>query len=328
MELDLVIKRDITKPELTILKWLQECEDRGILPWEYDLKQEIYIIYKEEDHPVKRLLDSWVGDYYSQLYYKVGEKKAVDIETEQCTLMQCVYDVLWTVNTEHGFKYENGTFEYSTNQKENISADIMNSFWTPYKKALKSNQLLTWQKKYYQGNNQGAYQKNAGDFRELLDNFNRAGYREVNNQLKRFAELTHTIGNCTLVPVGFNGNIHKDCKNTWSTVLNEHIDLLNNFVDKNINSEDKYKEKFMMNMYKETTEYKYNDSDYLKKVTNDIESRGKLMIKNIFNKLKFLEVDDWQNLSEEDEKTVEIIKSEMKSWSFYNLLSNSNGFSS
>lgn len=47
-------ERRLDKPIETIVLWLQECSDKEIKPWQYDLKWEIYYHLKPEDHGVMR----------------------------------------------------------------------------------------------------------------------------------------------------------------------------------------------------------------------------------------------------------------------------------
>lgn len=254
--------------------WLKKCNKQKVLPWEYDLKQEIYYKINEKDHPVKRFLDARAGNYFSQRYLKI-DGEYIDIETEECELMQSIYFLLWGTQTKNSELYKNN----------NIEADIMNSFFTPYKKRLKAKNLRTWQSVYYEGK-KGDYQSSApGDFQELVSHFEDVGYNEINSEFKDFAKFTHTIGNCTLVPRGFNKNEHRDRNNTWSQVLQKidsgevFIKLSGDCSAKNVMNLtlSDYKEKLLMNNFY-LNNYGYSDIEYLENVVDDIEKRGKEMV--------------------------------------------------
>lgn len=55
----------------------------------------------------------------------------------------------------------------------------------------------------------------------LLDNFTKFERVHQDSQLKRFAELTHSIGNITVVPLGFNSGRSLSFKDYWDYSLEQ-----------------------------------------------------------------------------------------------------------
>ena len=55
----------------------------------------------------------------------------------------------------------------------------------------------------------------------LLDNFTKFERVHQDPQLKRFAELTHSIGNITVVPLGFNSGRSLSFKDYWDYSLEQ-----------------------------------------------------------------------------------------------------------
>lgn len=283
--------------ENTLLtEWLNYCKNKHILPWKYDLKSEIYYKVDFNDKPVKRLLKSWAGMYFSQLYQRDGNY--ADIEVEDCDLMQCIYKVLWGKITKNASKNVREVYE-----TDPVEADIMNSFFSPYKNALKREKLKTWQSRFYCGE-KGDYQKNAGDMHELLSHYYEKPYIEINNEFCDFAELTHTIGNCTLVPLNFNSKYHQDENYSWGLALcnMEELDLMEKLDLKSLFSErqnqnkdlhniEDYRKTFLMNGYYSKKDiFGYGDIDYLGRVTAAIEKRGMEMTFKLCDKIGFYNV--------------------------------------
>ncbi|WP_100665514.1 hypothetical protein [Leuconostoc citreum] len=275
---------DVSEPYVAVHKWLSMCADNSILPWEYDLKNEIYPLTEKIAHEnsyVKRILGSWLGEYWEQkttiTLNSKGYKRVLDTETEDSELMQCIYLVLWGLTSKN---------TYQSVFNLNIDADVMTSFWSPYKSALKATNLKDWQ------NN--VYNKNIGSLKELYDRFDDDGYKDVNSRFEKFAKYAHTIGNMTLTPLGFNALHHNDSQ-TWRRNLNKTFK--DNYQEYNWNilkveNFDEYKNVFL---------YQYNQLDitYDLKATineNDIEKitttipteialRGKDMIKILLDKI-------------------------------------------
>ena len=142
--------------------------------------------YKENDHIKNFLRYRLVNEILEKEYkFKVFD---CDNSNGRCALSQHIYNNLWHDDWNANTKILYGGDKYS--------GDTMNSFWTTYKTALQI---------YYNefGNKVGGKEPNI---RYALDNYD--NFPEVNEKdyIKNFAKLTHTIGNFTLIPKGFNGN--------------------------------------------------------------------------------------------------------------------------
>lgn len=317
-----------------VTDWLKDCDKQGILPWKYDFKQEVFQnSLSFDDNRVKRILAKESGFY--------GKAKC---ETEDSSLAQNIYKILWNTYSKNVIQEEKG----------NCDADVMNSFWTPFKyfSSRKCPDFFRNNKKY--PNKCGKFEKgdglleyyiqfgvNEGDSWSLaiLKSYDKdKELKELNNQkLQDFATLTHTIGNFTLVPKGFNSNngqsvvekndaehidgIHKvnhnyhhyDISNSWSKALHEELYPLHWKKKKYLGCDSwkQYCKKFYMDDYESSYSYA-NDSDtqdqFLEKVNIAIEHRGKLMTKELCEKL------DLTNLTFYKENDLE--KIERAQWIF------------
>lgn len=196
------LSRDITNPYQVVTDWLKACYVAQVNPWEYDLKNEIYPLAKYADGQtnVEKLLSSWIGKYWEQKTTITENKKVLDTETEDSDLMQSIYQVLWGNTSKNAYTHAN----------QEIDADVIYSFWTPYKAALKKKGLKNWQK--------NEYTKDNGSLNELLSHLHHDGYQVVNHQLEGLAKYTHTIGNMTLTPRHFNTSVHRDYE-SWALNL-------------------------------------------------------------------------------------------------------------
>jgi len=158
---------------------------------------------REESHSVKKLF------LYKKEYQENREKP---FECDGCELMREVYSKL-----------------YPNKDLTVLDFDTMNSFYTTYKSLL----LLT-DKDFWDNDiinfckNLGINFKKIGSKQQyqlryewlLTDNvFNH--YKDINNkpEVKRFATLTHTIGNMTLLPKGYNAGRAKSTKDYWDLTL-------------------------------------------------------------------------------------------------------------
>lgn len=312
-----------------VTNWLEKCDREGILPWEYDFKKEVFNQKSWSpsfsENFVKRILEKDGGFY--------GDLNKV-YETEDSMLMQAVYHILW------------GT--YSKNiigeDKGDCDADVMNSFWmifkyfvfnkcsdffeyevngikykifpnlTPFNQNNQENiDLLNYYKKY------GA--KNGISWKQLiLKNYETPFFEELRNNenIHNFAKLTHTIGNYTLEPKGFNAgyiegtNIyHNDNSYTWSQALDnlKEVDWENK-KHLDCDSWEKYFRDFYMHVYE--TPYPYakdsNQDDFLKKVNRAIRLRGMFMTKILCEKLNLESLNFYTDLL--NDKELEIFKNE------------------
>lgn len=295
-----------------VTNWLKECDEQGILPWEYDFKEEVFIQKSWSPsfnkNPVKRILEKDSNFYGNPV-----------CETEDSMLMQAVYHILW------------GTYSKNVigEDKGDCDADVMNSFWTifrnfvfnkcsdffeyevngikykilpnsiPFNQKNQENiDLLNYYKKY------GA--ENGISWEQLiLKNYETPFFEELrnNDNIHDFAKLTHTIGNFTLTPKGFNcsgtpeknlkhKNLkHNDGNNTWSEALLNLKELdwaKNKYLG--CTSWKEYYKKFYMDVYEKENAYAYattedSQDEFLQKINTAIEQRGKLMTKRLCDEL-------------------------------------------
>ncbi|KRL66953.1 hypothetical protein [Companilactobacillus versmoldensis] len=290
-------ERRLDKPIETIVLWLQECSDKEIKPWQYDLKWEIYYHLKPEDHGVMRFLKSRAGYYWDAKYLPDRENT---VEVEDCILMQCIYKLLWKETS----KYATAERIKNKSQENYPDADIMNSFWSPYKKRLNAAKLIP--NNAEQENITKAQYRYQENLQELLDKYNLDKYSGINAEYGRFAEMTHTIGNCTLLPIGFKNNNRMDWVSTWS----ERLAKMNAKL-KNGSGQEKYNKDFYMEDYK--SKWSYNDPDYVEKTVNAINHRGKLMTAHLCGEIL-------QNTQHNDKPQNIDIKMLVKKWGLENLL--------
>lgn len=128
----------------------------------------------------------------------------------------------------------------------------------------------------------------------LIENFEFFSKVHNSEELKKFAILTHTIGNIAIVPYGFNTTrkfndywdmglklIQKDLSpNEWEDYIN--INFFNNYVDENNNIKQYFKESNKNNSY-----LPQNEEDIIKFLQNVnfcIETREKYMINELHKK--------------------------------------------
>lgn len=278
---------DVSEPYVAVHKWLSMCAENSVLPWEYDLKNEIYPLTKKMAHEnsyVKRILASWLGEYWEQktttTVNSKGGKRVIDTETEDSELMQCIYLVLWGLTSKNT---DQSVFNI------NIDADVMTSFWAPYKSALKAKHLRDWQNNAYTKNN-------VRSLKELYDRCGDDAYKDINSQFEEFAKYSHTIGNMTLVPRGFNASVHNDSQ-TWRVNLNNNFEKNYKVYNWNIlkvENFNEYKNAFLYEHNQIEITYSANNQSTIsesdiekitKTIPNEIESRGKDMVKILLDKL-------------------------------------------
>lgn len=274
------LSRDILNPYEEVAEWLTECSRMNINPWEYDLKNEIYPRYKfaDQEDGVTRLISSWLGEYFEQITTisttGSGRKKAIDTETEDSDLMQCIYQILWGRKSKHAY----------TDANLQVDADVMYSFWSPYRTALKNKGLKNWQS--------NAYTKDNGSLKELLTNKNLPEYSEINKIFNEFANATHTIGNMTLAPVGFNSGKHND---NWSWALNlvemEKTYQQTDWEGLGVQNIEEYVRTYNQQFFNLELKYGHvlSDEDIEKLsqiIPQEINKRGQIMTKQLMNKLE------------------------------------------
>ena len=307
--------RDIKNPKETVLNWLKKCEDTDTKPWEYDFK---YEIYKNTERIKNKLKETNERKHIELLLETWQDDKAFGyvMETEDSDLAQCIYKILWGSHSKN-----------ATKSKGDVDADVMNSFWYTFKYYLRSvdkNEVFI-----KNGFNRNAPTKSAkeltddekeefkckygceygGKFKlektlisgekfwltfvlENMDVFLK-GKSEVVTELDKYAKLTHTIGNFTLVTKGFNSGRGGD--DYWDHALKEMKNQtqvlfgggFEHYVDKFFMSGDDID--YVKNGEVEpwiTRSEKGKIESFLKKVNPKIEARGKKIIKELLEKLE------------------------------------------
>lgn len=286
-----------------VTNWLKECDEQGILPWEYDFKEEVFIQKSWSpsfnENPVKRILEKDSNFYGNPV-----------CETEDSMLMQAVYHILW------------GTYSKNVigEDKGDCDADVMNSFWTIFRNFANSKFKDFFESAHniyprVSFPNKGIFSTEDEKSRKLLHDYNKYEVKEGdswitlilknydnvflslnNTYLQKSAMFSHTLGNFTLTPKGFNysgtpeKNLkHNDGNNTWSEALLNLKELdwaKNNYLG--CTSWKEYCKKFYMDDYEK--EYAYATTEdsqdkFLQKINTAIEQRGKLMTKRLCDEL-------------------------------------------
>ena len=275
--------------------WLYECKKEGILPWEYDFKKQVFINLPSDcsfnANPVKRILEKECNCYGNPI-----------CETESCDLMQAIYRVLWEMDSI----------------EDECDADVMNSFWTIFRNFVQA-KCSDFIKPANEISPRGKFPNKKGVFRSedktLFDAYKESGVKENDtwvslilrnyddkfevlneSSLQKTAKLSHTIGNFTLVPKGFNSRgmegsrlKHNDMHDTWSQTLNhlKGLDWINNRY-LGCSSWEEYCVKFKMNGYKSCYSYTNvakEQEAFLDNVNTAIEERGKTMTQMLCNKM-------------------------------------------
>lgn len=291
-----------------VKNWLEKCSKQGILPWEYDFKKEVFIQKSWSpsfnENRVKRILEK-DSDFYGN----------PSCETEDSMLMQAVYHILW------GTYSKNVIREY----KGDCDADVMNSFWTIFRNFTNSKFKDFFEPAYniyprVSFPNKGIFSSEDEKSRKLLHDYSKYEVKEgdswatlilksyddvfqsLNNiHLQKLAMLSHTIGNFTITPKGFNfsGTLeknlkHNDVNNTWSEALlnlkeldwgkNKYLGCI---------SWNEYCKEYYMDDYEKDYAYVTVEEDqdkFLKKINTAIENRGKLMTKKLCEELELTDL--------------------------------------
>ncbi|WP_413476214.1 hypothetical protein [Latilactobacillus fuchuensis] len=300
--------------EKMVINWLKQCQATGVLPWEYDFKQEVFgqkswtLAFNE--NPVKRILEKDSGFYGNP-----------SCETEDSMLAQAIYQIVWQTYSKNVIHEVPG----------DCDADVMNSFWMLFKNFtvnqggsfFEAAQAIYPRSRFP---NKGVFSDEDEKSRRLLAAYQPYGakkgdtwsslilknyetkFKVLDNQnLQKLAKLSHTIGNFTLTPKGFNYTgtdekhlKHNDSYNTWSEALHNLNELeewsTNRYLD--CSSWDAYCEKFLMADYEKEYAYETKPEQqdvFLEQINTAIENRGKQIIKMLCDQLgyKYLEANDF-----------------------------------
>lgn len=198
------------------------------LPWDFDLKRVLLSAYG--DNPIKESL------------------KAKRFRKDETADSECDYrsKEAWRKLRGHVETLDvvDKVFKGAFPDEDLTHKDVMHSFWNTYKYALQLaypsvfiglktypgphvrrapfvRKMDVWFADNIKANTEAhglelSY-NSATWFDFLLENFDKFPLVNENKELQRFAQLTHTIGNITLVPKGFNAG--RSCGDYWDYAL-------------------------------------------------------------------------------------------------------------
>lgn len=192
---------------INIENWLNECNTKKIYPWLWDFKEELHTV---NGNKIGCLDDSKSSIINMFNWYLSNEVDSSEVEGSNTA--NEIYILLWNVS-KHDL------------QKNIISTDIMNSFWQIYKIALNLyyNIPITYLRKWIYVNNKLVINKPL--FNELKNNYNK--YNKVNVLFEQYAFNTHTLGNFSIIPIGFNtGRKNNDFWDMALILLKSYFDSI------------------------------------------------------------------------------------------------------
>jgi len=247
-----------------IVMWLNKCNASKVEPWLWDFKNELLKNHDtaQNENAIIRIFE-WYMD--KDVKYKLGE-------TEETSLAKSIYSLLWNI-------------EVDVLEKKRLDMDVMNSFWITYKQGI----YLRYGEKYHKWKDGKI---NADAFSSLIESY--STYSRVNELFLCFAELTHTIGNFTVEPKGFNtGRKGNDYWDHALCLLRETEPLghcFKHYVDKYFMTQYVYSDYTVASLYgKEAWKIALPSDiemqDFLTLVCDKIEKRGKHMIRKICEKI-------------------------------------------
>ncbi|WP_105209104.1 hypothetical protein [Streptococcus suis] len=259
-----------------IIKWLNYCDSQNIKPWLWDFKN----CYSD---------DLSTNNLYNNLKYKSYE---LDSPTKFCVTGKSGEDA--DCDKEAFYLYNILGWQNTT--EDIIRGETMNSFITTFNEAIKDSSDYGTLSKVL-----GIKEKERHiSYSTLYQSQNYLMFDNIQNNLddfQKFATLTHTIGNFTVLPSWMNTGRYYFSRDYWDITLlslQEWLNILSpdawtNFVETYylqpyVNTEYNV-ELFWEGHDKKILPKKENYPVFLKKVNERIEERGKYMIKQICNKL-------------------------------------------
>ncbi|OUB45804.1 hypothetical protein BK740_10585 [Bacillus thuringiensis serovar argentinensis] len=186
---------------------------------------------QKELHPVKKFI-LYKKDYQERLLNRVKEK----FDCDRCELVLEIYSKI-----------------YSNKDLNNLDLDTMNSFYQTYRLLLLSNDKSFWENDFKTFcNDRGVKPKTIKynalkllRYEWLLSEKVFNHYEDINNHpdVMRFATVTHTLGNMTLLPKGFNVGRAIATRDYWDLTLMS----LQSFLDRSFDAfvTDYYMEDFI-----------------------------------------------------------------------------------
>ena len=247
---------------MNLEEFMNLSEDEAVF---YDLKNESPSInVRKESHPVKKFL-----------LYKLDYPKTKFDCDSKCQLVKEIYSKL----------YPQKNLDY-------LDFDTMNSFYTTYRELLIKEDKIFWKNNFPP--KETDYQKLLSERMDwlLTDNVFQQ-YASINNhdEVKRFATLTHTIGNMILLPKGYNKGRISFSKDYWDLTFLSLREFLGDSFQNYVN--DYYLQDFVEkpieyweghSIKKPLPQSTENVFVFLQTVNKKIEERGR----RIFQELKKL----------------------------------------
>ena len=250
--------------DIIVIDWLNYCDANNIQHWLWDFKN--YSLSPFQNDSITAFLK----------YKELPKNEGIDCDKAAFYL----YNILGWQNTTEDI----------------IRGETMNSFITTFNEAIKDSSDY-----YTIANRLGKEPRDRHiPYSTLYQNQNYLMFDNIQNNLddfQKFATLTHTIGNFTVLPSWMNTGRYYFSRDYWDITLlslQEWLNILSpdawtNFVETYylqpyVNTEYNV-ELFWEGHDKKILPKKENYPVFLKKVNERIEERGKYMIKQICNKL-------------------------------------------
>ena len=250
--------------DINVIDWLNYCDENNIKPWLWDFKN--YSLSPFQNDSITAFLK----------YKELPKNEGIDCDKAAFYL----YNILGWQNTTEDI----------------IRGETMNSFITTFNEAIKDSSDY-----YTIANRLGKEPRDRHiPYSTLYQNQNYLMFDNIQNNLddfQKFATLTHTIGNFTVLPSWMNTGRYYFSRDYWDITLlslQEWLNILSpdawtNFVETYylqpyVNTEYNV-ELFWEGHDKKILPKKENYPVFLKKVNERIEERGKYIIKQICNKL-------------------------------------------
>lgn len=250
--------------DINVIDWLNYCDENNIKPWLWDFKN--YSLSPFQNDSITAFLK------YKELPKNEG------------------------INCDKAAFYLYQMLGWQNSVKDIIRGETMNSFITTFNEAIKDSSDY-----YTIANRLGKEPRDRHiPYSTLYQNQNYLMFDNIQNNLddfQKFATLTHTIGNFTVLPSWMNTGRYYFSRDYWDITLlslQEWLNILSpdawtNFVETYylqpyVNTEYNV-ELFWEGHDKKILPKKENYPVFLKKVNERIEERGKYIIKQICNKL-------------------------------------------
>ncbi|MGM0965635.1 hypothetical protein [Bacillus pumilus] len=265
--------------------WFEKCEELEIKPWEWDFKQSYIEEPIKTTSPIKLMLE-----------YKIGKLKEADCDKKPFH----IYQVLWGTESDQKIETKRYLDRYNL-----IRGETMNSFWTTFK-----NSVINSSNKNTLYDDIGIDPRMAliDQCHLLIYNDNFRDFELVKNNIsafEKFATLSHSIGNFTVLPHWMNTGRYCFSQDYWDVTLQSFFDFFKPmgcwrncvetyFLQPYVNNDEEWTvsefwEGHFLNIKKPKQLTPQNQEElieYLHKVNLRIEERGKWIIKKTCEELK------------------------------------------